>query len=277
MEWVIALLVALGTPDTQRSRPELPLAVVMPLGGDGLTERERAAVSELLTTLVLRSGRYRAVGRSDIEALLGLEKARDLMGCDSTTCTAEIGSAMGAGLLITGSLRSLGQKLVLTVQLLDTRSALPKSRVSRTIARSGEAVERELAGVLDELFGTGRRVIVAGADGAASQPGAAGVAAASREVAAEPAQTIAVHTEIGRLLVVARGRGPATENDPLARLSLAKRQAVRMALDEMTRQLTLPPYDLDPVTARARAQGAQQEFSIESDGSVSLTLTLQVP
>jgi len=98
-----------------------------------------AAVSEGLTdVLVAQVHRTGACGsvisRSDVAALLGLERRRQLLGCDpsQSSCLAEIGGALGVDRLVTGSVGRVGSSIVLRLDLLDVRRARVLQRASRT-------------------------------------------------------------------------------------------------------------------------------------------------
>src|SRR3954469_24747603 len=51
----------------------------------------------------LRTRGQSVIGKSDIEALLGLERMKDAVGCTDTSCLAEIGGALGVDEMVTGA------------------------------------------------------------------------------------------------------------------------------------------------------------------------------
>src|SRR5258706_9658461 len=63
-------------------------------------------VSEMILTEMGRSGRVEAIGQSDIAAVLGLEKQKELLGCGeaSSSCLAQFSAALGAPVITSGSL-----------------------------------------------------------------------------------------------------------------------------------------------------------------------------
>ncbi len=255
----LTLALLAGDPDAR------PVAVVLPLEGDAVAAKDRQALSELLVTRIVKSGRFRAMGKSDIEALLGLEKTRDLLGCSEVSCTTELSGALGASFLITGNLRSLGKKVVLTLQLIDAKQAVAQSRASRTADdRSPELLQRELELCVDELF-------------TPSKPGPAALAtAAVSGPVGQAAQAMVISATPKQLVVRAVGRPPAGETDSLARLSRAKREAVQLGRAQLQKALGDAPYGLSPAEAERRAGEARQEFAIEPDQSVVLTLSLEL-
>lgn len=59
------------------------------------------------------------VSQADIKAMISVEKQKDLMGCDSSACFAEIGGALGAERIVAGSLGRVGALYVVTIRLID--------------------------------------------------------------------------------------------------------------------------------------------------------------
>ena len=45
---------------------------------------------------------------------------KDMLACDAVTCAAEIGGALGARYLLTGTARRWGGKLLITLSMIDT-------------------------------------------------------------------------------------------------------------------------------------------------------------
>ena len=77
---------------------EKPRIVVLQIDGstDAL-KRIGAAVSEQVLTELQRTGRFDAMGTSDLQVLLGMERQRSLLGCSpegESACLAEISAAL---------------------------------------------------------------------------------------------------------------------------------------------------------------------------------------
>jgi TolB-like protein len=87
----------------------------------------------------------KVIGRDDIVAMLSLESEKQLVGCgDNTACLAEIGGALGASYLVTGSIGDLGESFLVTLRLLDPKHAEVLHRVSESF--TGDA--SQLAGAV---------------------------------------------------------------------------------------------------------------------------------
>jgi TolB-like protein len=112
-------------------RPRVAVMELRPLG----TEAVKAELlSEVALTEAAAVGGLEVVGKSDINALLGLEKQKQMLGCgEDTACLAEIGGALGVDYLLTGSLGRLGALYRLDLRLVDAKKA-------RVLDRAGESV-----------------------------------------------------------------------------------------------------------------------------------------
>lgn len=81
---------------------------------------------------------------TDVVRLMSLEADRQLLGCDDTSCAAEIADAMGANLVVFGDVSRLGSVLIVNLSLFDSDKAEPLGRV---VVQSVD--ERTLPGELD--------------------------------------------------------------------------------------------------------------------------------
>ena len=120
-------------------------------------ERGRALSANLVSILAAEVSAlgFRVISSADINAMLSLEKQKDLVGCqDNTSCLSEIGGALGVNDLISGQVGRLGDTFTLTLTLVDTVRAEVRQRFQ---AEAGsEAVLGDVArrGV-HVLFGRG--------------------------------------------------------------------------------------------------------------------------
>lgn len=137
MTTVAGLLCAVVmTATAERER----LVVLEVTAGDEGTKRAARMVEEQLLTELGRAGTFEVTGQSELSAVLGLERQRQLLGCAESSCFAEIGGALGARWLVMGSLGRFGSKLRLDLKLIDARQG-------KAAAREGKVLESD-----DELF-----------------------------------------------------------------------------------------------------------------------------
>ncbi|MHB8416533.1 MAG: PEGA domain-containing protein [Myxococcales bacterium] len=113
-----------------------------------------------------------AMSQAEIGALLGLERQKQMLGCGDESCLAEIGGALGAKQVISGSLGKVGGSFVLQLELVDTAHARVAGRESRTLGDPGDLVmaARDLTHRLltgQALDTTGKLKIVVAPGGAA--------------------------------------------------------------------------------------------------------------
>jgi hypothetical protein len=145
---------SLWTPETIRvacARPHagpvpgarLLKLVLLPLLPKGDVKKETVAVfDEALAGELRRRPGVSVLAESDVAALLGVEKKRQMLaGCTDSGCLAELGGALGADRVVHGSVGRVGSSLVVTIASLDA----PKSR---TVA----SVSERLKGAGDEAF-----------------------------------------------------------------------------------------------------------------------------
>jgi hypothetical protein len=95
--------------------------------------------------------------QSDVAALLGAERTRQMMGCSDSGCFAELGGALGADRVVHGSIGRVGGSLVVNLSALDPRRAVTAASVSERL-RGGdeEAFLDVLPALADGLLADGK-------------------------------------------------------------------------------------------------------------------------
>jgi TolB-like protein len=129
---------------------------VVVLGFDGSTEALRrlgASVAEQVLTELGRAEQIEAMGASDVQTLLGLERQKSMLGCadSSKTCLTEISAALGAPWLLTGSLASYGKATRLDVKLI-------RARDGKAVFRDGVSFKEE-SDLFDLVSGIVKRAV----------------------------------------------------------------------------------------------------------------------
>jgi hypothetical protein len=101
MMFVLGLCVLAAAPASER-------LFVSPLrADDGVEEPARLAVEEALL-IAARARHVGVVSSADVGAILDLEAAQQVAGCDTRSCEAELADALGAPELVTGQLLKVG-------------------------------------------------------------------------------------------------------------------------------------------------------------------------
>jgi TolB-like protein len=128
---------------------------VMPLrAGTGLPTATVQSIGDLLLGEVSkRLPGERVIGMVDIENMLGLERLKDVAGCEDTACAAEIGGALGVDFLLTGSVGQVGSYTIVSFTLIDVHASRPVGRVTRKLGTGdlGSVIDA-MPGAVDELL-----------------------------------------------------------------------------------------------------------------------------
>jgi hypothetical protein len=129
--------VACARPVGARGRTaKLVLLPLLPLGGVG-KDTAQLLGDALAGELRKRRG-VSVLTQSDVTALLGVEKTRQMLGCSDSGCIAEIGGALGADRVVHGSLGRVGDSLIVNLSALDPRRAAAAASVSERLRSAGE-------------------------------------------------------------------------------------------------------------------------------------------
>jgi TolB-like protein len=126
-------------------KPKLVVLAIKPV--DESTARIAASLTEAITTDLAKAGRFEVMGESELTAMLGFEKKKQLLGCSDGSCLAEIGGAIGCDYLLLGTMGKLGTRFRLDLKLADVRR-------SKIAARDGAEVDTP-----EVLTDLGRRML----------------------------------------------------------------------------------------------------------------------
>jgi hypothetical protein len=89
---LVALLVVLAFPAVA-SAAKVKVAVTEVKSVQGVAVGTATILSDIVVSEVARHG-YDVISQSDISAMIGFEKQKKMLGCDETSCLAEIGGAL---------------------------------------------------------------------------------------------------------------------------------------------------------------------------------------
>lgn len=130
--------VTCARPAGARSGRAMKIAL-LPLAALGGVPRETAQLmgDALAGELRKRPG-ISVLTQSDVSALLGVEKTRQMLGCTESGCVAEIAGALGADRVVHGSLGRVGESLVVNLSALDPRRGTAAASVSERLRGGGE-------------------------------------------------------------------------------------------------------------------------------------------
>lgn len=148
---ILVLLTFLGEASAQDPQKQESV-IVKPLKSESVKGDRLAALNKILENTFSKLSSFKVRSMSDLEAELDNEQLKDMIGCDSVRCAAEIGAAYDARYLLIGSIQILGAKLLLSINLIDTKERNTK-RGQTTVNNSEElyfvVVEKAVREVLE--------------------------------------------------------------------------------------------------------------------------------
>lgn len=131
----------------------LPLLLALPAAAEGPRRKvtkiavpetnvragvDRATVDGLGLVLADEAGKREdvaVVSTSEIVAMIGLEKQKELLGCNDASCLSEIGGALGVDLLLTSEVSKIGGQWLVSVSLVEVQKSRVLGRATRDVAR----------------------------------------------------------------------------------------------------------------------------------------------
>lgn len=120
-----------------------PRLFVNDLAAQGVSPAQAAALTDAVVAVLAKRGLFDIVGQRDLQATLGMQRQRDLLGvCEShpEQCARDFASALSAPIVLSGQLSRVGAAFQLTLQMTDTLKAQPVARSTR-FAPSLEALQ----------------------------------------------------------------------------------------------------------------------------------------
>jgi len=149
---VILVTNALMMP-AQLLAQDISKVAVMPLAPLKVDPETVEILDEILTIEVARHGEFSVISRKDIDAMLGMERMKEVLGCDDLSCAVEISGALGVDYMITGSIGRLGSKLFISLALFDSRAMKVIKRIRQSIPANEDLYEQGLVTAVGQLFG----------------------------------------------------------------------------------------------------------------------------
>ena len=107
-------------------------------------------IEEQMANEVGKTGKFSVIGRDDINRMLDAMQSKQMMGCTELSCYVELGGAMGADLMIAGTMDRVGATYLVTVKLINIASAEVLARESESIKRATPEELVEVATALVE-------------------------------------------------------------------------------------------------------------------------------
>lgn len=137
------------------AEPAVKSVAVLPLKAKNKASKDVSSVLDdlLLAAVQKHAAGIRVVGQGDVDAALGFEKTKQVVGCDALSCAAEIAGALGVDSIIYGSFSRLGKKYVLSLGWIDQRTTNSLGRASEAIGAEEDQLDAGVNMVVATLFG----------------------------------------------------------------------------------------------------------------------------
>jgi hypothetical protein len=101
---------------------------------------------------VARIGIYDVVSSSEVNAVLGMERMKEAVGCDNLSCATEIGGALDAAFMIAGSIGRLGDNLSVSLSLYDVRAGRVERRAMELVRNDENLYAGAMVNAIVQLF-----------------------------------------------------------------------------------------------------------------------------
>lgn len=122
------------TKTTAPPQTACTLAVLDLEAGDAVTPARARAMSDIVTGEVGALSTCSVLSRSDIRGILSLEAEKQLMGCASDSCMAELAGALGTDYLVTGSITRIEGSILLSMRMTDMKTLKVTRRATDSFA-----------------------------------------------------------------------------------------------------------------------------------------------
>lgn len=146
-------LVEKEAPNEETEVPTLRVALT-DLSVDGVRPEVAKVINQSLLVEMRKLSRLSVIGMDEIRAMLDFEADKQTLGCDAEeSCLAEITDALGADVLVIGSIARVGEQHVFGLRRIDQRSATVVERVSQVFpAGEGEEFLSAVGPAIEKLF-----------------------------------------------------------------------------------------------------------------------------
>ncbi|MBN2510112.1 MAG: hypothetical protein JXB03_07540 [Spirochaetales bacterium] len=142
-----------------------PIISILDFKGSNIAEAELVVFVDYVTSLVVESGLFRVIDRSQRETLL-TEIEFSLSGCTDEACQLEIGRLLSAKYIIIGSLGTVGSRYLLNMKMIDIETSETFASASERYLSMDELIDDadRLVGVFVGSDQTGKKDIEAAGD-----------------------------------------------------------------------------------------------------------------
>jgi len=164
----LLLSLALVAPSVAEPATEKRRVLVLDFTAEGVDAPTTRTLTAIVATAFARDQRYLVTSGADLRAAVDVESSRQAMACADESCMADLAGALGAELVVSGSVGKLGDLLIVTISLYD--AALQASAGKRKVEdRDLAALSPRLDAAVDDLLG-GRAMATSSASAGSFHP-----------------------------------------------------------------------------------------------------------
>jgi TolB-like protein len=150
-------------------------AVLPIVPGEGVSDKTAAALTEALAAEVRKRSGAEVITQREINTVLSLERQKEMMGCSTDACMAELGGALGVGHLVNGDIARVGESLLVHFRLVDVGKVRVMAQADRRLRKGTlDDLLDALPAMVGELFPGAAGTPPAAAGDGPSPPGQAG-------------------------------------------------------------------------------------------------------
>jgi hypothetical protein len=129
-----------------------PRIAILPLVAKRIAPDVVAVLDELLANAADRSGRFDVMTTTDINAMLGMERMKDVAGCNDVSCAVQIAGALNVDRLLTGTVSGLGGEMFVSLRMIDARAMKVTARAEQRSPEQERAYASAIEGALTQLL-----------------------------------------------------------------------------------------------------------------------------
>jgi hypothetical protein len=120
--WLVLLLLCLSASPAL-AEDEVRILVVDLQAKGAVLPGDADILTGIVTTRLGRYPKAAVLSGADIREMIALEAEKQAAGCDDASCLSEVAGALGAELIVTGQVGRLGDRYVVTMNLISVNDA----------------------------------------------------------------------------------------------------------------------------------------------------------
>jgi hypothetical protein len=131
-----------------------PRVAVMPIcAGEAISEKSVDSLTQVLAAELRGQSGASVMTSRDLSSLLSMEKQKQMLGCNTESCMAEIAGAVGADRVVAGDVAKLEKSLVVQFRMIDAKKAVVVSQSHRRFKKGNfDDILDALPGMVGELL-----------------------------------------------------------------------------------------------------------------------------